>query len=150
MSEVVSKGMAALRRSNQRAERIKIGDDTFCFRKLTIDMEDALDAIVKANQDPSLKPPEKPADDAGDEAFVKWTEDFVEFKQKSAKVFRKLTADLMKYLLLDETDKPLFDENDDVYSNLNNVYAESFFKAYTKFRNGAEAGVADTERRFQN
>ena len=55
----------------------------------------------------------------------------------------------MKYLLLDESDKPLFSADDDVYGNLTNVYAENFFKAYTKFRQGAEAGVAETEKRFQ-
>ena len=148
MSEV-SKGMAALRLSNQRAERVSVGGTMFFFRKLTIDMEDELDAIVKANQDPTLKPPEKPADDAGDDAVAKWTDDFVAFKQRSAKAFRKLTAELMKYLLLDESDKPLFSADDDVYGNLNNVYAENFFKAYTKFRQGAEAGVAETEKRFQ-
>ena len=148
MSEV-SKGMAALRLSNQRAERVSVGGTMFFFRKLTIDMEDELDAIVKANQDPTLKPPEKPADDAGDDAVAKWTDDFVAFKQRSAKAFRKLTAELMKYLLLDESDKPLFNADDDVYGNLNNVYAENFFKAYTKFRQGAEAGVAETEKRFQ-
>ena len=149
MSEV-SKGMAALRLSNQRAERVSVGGTMFFFRKLTIDMEDELDAIVKANQDPTLKPPEKPADDAGDDAVAKWTDDFVAFKQRSAKAFRKLTAELMKYLLLDESDKPLFSADDDVYGNLNNVYAENFFKAYTKFRQGAEAGVAETEKRFQS
>ena len=148
MSEV-SKGMAALRLSNQRSERVSVGGTMFFFRKLTIDMEDELDAIVKANQDPTLKPPEKPADDAGDDAVAKWTDDFVAFKQRSAKAFRKLTAELMKYLLLDESDKPLFNADDDVYGNLNNVYAENFFKAYTKFRQGAEAGVAETEKRFQ-
>ena len=148
MSEV-SKGMAALRHSNQRAERVSVGGTMFFFRKLTIDMEDELDAIVKANQDPTLKPPEKPADDAGDVGVAKWTDDFVAFKQRSAKAFRKLTAELMKYLLLDESDKPLFSADDDVYGNLNNVYAENFFKAYTKFRQGAEAGVAETEKRFQ-
>ena len=148
MSEV-SKGMAALRLSNQRAERVSVGGTMFFFRKLTIDMEDELDAIVKANQDPTLKPPEKPADDAGDDAVAKWTDDFVAFKQRSAEAFRKLTAELMKYLLLDESDKPLFSADDDVYGNLNNVYAENFFKAYTKFRQGAEAGVAETEKRFQ-
>lgn len=146
----VSKGMAALRLSNQRAERVSVGGTMFYFRKLTINMEDELDAIVKANQDPSLKPPEKPADDAPDDVVAKWTDDFVEFKQRSAKSFRKLTAELMKYLLLDECDKPLFAADDDVYGNLNNVYAENFFKAYSKFRQGAEAGVADTEKRFQN
>ena len=146
---MVSKGLAALRLNNRRAERISVNGTMFYFRKLTIDMEDELDAIVKANQDPTLKPPEKPADDAGDDAVAKWTDDFVAFKQRSAKAFRKLTAELMKYLLLDESDKPLFNADDDVYGNLNNVYAENFFKAYTKFRQGAEAGVAETEKRFQ-
>ena len=146
----VSKGMAALRLSNQRAERVSVGGTMFYFRKLTINMEDELDAIVKANQDPTLKPPEKPADDAPDDVVAKWTDDFVEFKQRSAKSFRKLTAELMKYLLLDECDKPLFTAEDDVYGNLNNVYAENFFKAYSKFRNGVEAGAADPEKRFQN
>ena len=150
MSETVSKGMAALRLSNKRAERISVNGTMFFFKKLTIDMEDELDAIVKANQDPTLKPPSKPADDASDADIEKWTDEFVAFKQKSAKAFRKLTAELMKYLLLDEKDDPLFSADDDVYANLNNVYAESFFKAYTKFRQGAEAGVAETEKRFQN
>ena len=150
MSEMVSKGLAALRLNNRRAERISVNGTMFYFRKLTIDMEDELDAIVKANQDPSLKPPQKLADDAPEADQAKWVDEFVAFKQKSAKAFRKLTAELMKYLLLDEKDEPLFSADDDVYANLNNVYAETFFKAYTKFRQGAEAGVAETEKRFQN
>ena len=149
MSETVSKGMAALRLSNKRAERISVNGTMFFFKKLTIDMEDELDAIVKANQDPTLKPPEKLPDDASAADVEKWTDEFVAFKQKSAKAFRKLTAELMKYLLLDESDAPLFSAEDNVYGELNNVYAESFFKAYTKFRQGMEAGVAETEKRFQ-
>lgn len=150
MSEVVSKGMAALRLSNKRAERIQVNGVMFFFKKLTIDMEDEIDAIVKANQDPTLKPPEKLPDDASAADMEKWTDEFVAYKQKSAKVFRKLTAELMKYLMLDESDNPMFAPEDDVYGNLNNVYAETFHKAYLKFRQGAEAGVAETEKRFQN
>ena len=149
MSEVVvSKGMAALRRSNQRAERIVINGETFFFKKLTIDMEDDLDMIVKSNQDPNLKPPKQPAEDSDTETIAKWTEEVVAFQQKSAKAFRKLTAELMKYLLLDESDKPLFDPEDDVYGNLNNVYAENFFRAYNKFRQGAEGVPASAEGKF--
>lgn len=149
-NETISKGMLALRRSNGRAENITVAGETFHFRKLTIGMEEDLDAIVKANQDDTLKVPEKPADDAGEDAFRAFGEAVVEYRQRAAKAFRKLTAEIMKYVLLDETDKPLFAPEDDVYGTLNNVYAENFFKAYSKFRQGAEVNPAQAEGRFPN
>lgn len=145
----ISKGMAALQRSNNRAEKITIGGETFMFKRLTIGMEDELDRIIKDNQDDTLKPPAEPPQDAGEDAIKAYGEAAVEFQNKAAKVFRKLTAELMKYILLDETDKPLFAPEDDVYGTLNNVYAKNFFAAYTRFRNGTEATPAAAEKRFQ-
>ena len=145
----ISKGMAALRRNNIKSERISMGGEMFYFRKLTIDMEEALDRIVNEHQDKTLKMPERPAEDAAADVIEKFAADFIEFKQRSDKAFRKLTAEIMKYVLLDETDKPFFSPEDDVYSTLNNVYAANFFRAYNKFRNGAEAGTAEAEKRFQ-
>lgn len=144
----VSKGMLALRKSNQRGERVTIGGDTFCFKKLTIAMEDELDRIVKENQDETLKEPVRPADESDETAIRKYADEIVEFKQKAAKAFRKLTAEIMKFVLLDETDKPMFSADDPVFENLNNVYAENFFRAYRKFRQGAEGGPAQAEDRF--
>lgn len=147
MSEI-SKGMLALRRSNDRAERVVVGGDTFYFKKLTISMEEELDQIVKKNQDDTLKVPERPADDAKEADVRAWGEALVDYKLRAAKAFRKLTAEIMKYVLLDETDKPLFTEDDDVYGQLNNVFAENFFKAYNKFRSGAEVNPAKAEEKF--
>jgi len=149
MSEI-SKGMVALRRSNMKAEVVEIGGERFYFKRLTIAMEEELDRIVKANQDESLKPPIEPGKDADEEAQKAYAQAVVDFQQRAAKVFRKLTAEIMKYVLLDESDKPLFAPEDDVYENLNNVYAKKFFQAYTKFRNGAEASPAAAEKRFQD
>ena len=148
MSEVISKGMLALRRSNGKAERVVIGGETFYFKKLTIQMEEDLDRIVKENQDATLKVPVQPAEDADEEAVRGYVEQLTEYKQRAAKLFRKLTAEIMKYVLLDETDKAMFAPDDDVYNNLNNVYAENFFRAYTKFRQGAEVNPAAAEERF--
>lgn len=147
MSEI-SKGMLALRKSREKPEKITMGGETFLFRKLTISMEDDLDAIVKANQDETLKEPAKP-DEGADEATVRaFANAFVEHKQKAAKAFRKLTAEIMKYVLVDENLKPVFEEEDDVYGSLDNVYAENFFRAYARFRQGAEVSPAQAEGRF--
>ena len=149
MSETISKGMLALRKSNGRAERVTVGGETFYFKKLTIQMEEDIDRIVKENQDASLKVPEQPKEGADEDTIRGYVEALGDYKQKAAKLFRKLTAEIMKYVLLDETDKAMFDPDDDVYSNLNNVYAENFFRAYTKFRQGAEVNPAAAEDRFQ-
>lgn len=150
MSETISKGMLALRQNNAKGEKITVDGETFYFKKLTIDMEEQLDGIAKANQNPDLTPPEAPKDTTDRAAMLAFDNDLLTFKQESAKSFRKVTAEIMKYVLLDDNNKPLFDADDDVYSLLNNVYAEKFFKAYMKFRQGAEAGPAEAERRFPN
>lgn len=147
MSEI-SKGMLALRKSNTRAERVVVGGDTFYFRKLTIAMEEELDLIIKNNQDETLKVPEQPAENSEEAVIRKWANDMLEFKQRSNKVFRKLTAEIMRYVLLDEGDKPLFTPEDDIFADLDNVYAATFFKAYNKFRNGAEVNPAVAEDKF--
>lgn len=150
MSETVSKGMLALRRSKNKAERIEVGGEMFYFRKLTVDLEDAIDVIIKRFQMPDLKPPaplEKGQENDTD-LVRKFQEDCLEYKRSAERNFRKLTAELMRFCLLDECDKPLFDETDDVYSNLDNVYAEKFFRAYTKLRQGAQAEAAAAEARF--
>ena len=51
MSEEISKGMVALRRSRTNAERIVIGNETFYFRRLTIDDEAKIDEIVARYQE---------------------------------------------------------------------------------------------------
>lgn len=147
MSEI-SKGMLALRKSNTRAERVVVGGDTFYFRKLTIAMEEELDLIIKNNQDETLKMPEQPAENSEEAVIRKWANDMLEFKQRSNKVFRNLTAEIMRYVLLDEGDKPLFTPEDDIFADLDNVYAATFFKAYNKFRNGAEVNPAVAEDKF--
>jgi hypothetical protein len=146
--QTIGKGMLALQRSNAKAEKITIGGETFYFKKLTIAMEEELDRIVKENQDDTLKVPERPADDAGEEAFRAFADALIEHKQRAAKAFRKLTAEIMKYVLMDDENKPLFAPEDEVYENLNNVYAECFFRAYGKFRQGAEVNPATAEERF--
>ena len=146
--QTIGKGMLALQRSNAKAEKITIGGETFYFKKLTIAMEEELDRIVKENQDDTLKVPERPADDAGEEAFRAFEDALIEYKQRAAKAFRKLTAEIMKYVLMDDENKPLFAPEDEVYENLNNVYAECFFRAYGKFRQGAEVNPATAEERF--
>lgn len=148
MSEVVSKGILALRRNNNKGEKITIDGETFYFKKLTIEMEEQLDDIAKSNQNRDIVVPEAPKDSEDKEAQRRFEDQLLSFKQENAKSFRKVTAEIMKYVLLDETDKPLFHPDDDVYPLLNNVYAEKFFKAYMKFRQGAEAGPAEAERRF--
>lgn len=148
MSEVVSKGLCALRKSNTRPERVQVDGEMFYFKKLTIDMEDELDNIVKESQNPDLKPPERLADDAGIEAVRTWETAVLAFRQESAKAFRQLTAKIMKYVLTDEDGKPFFSPDDDVYGQLNNVYAEKFSRAYMKFRSGSEATPAAAEARF--
>lgn len=150
MSEV-SKGMLALRQSGKKVEVIVMGGERFCFKRLTIAMEEEIDAIVKANQDTSLKAPTPPAEDAGEDAVREYTEAFIAFKQKAAANGRRLTAELMRYLMVEEASgNPLFTADDDIYANLNNVYAESFYRAYIKFRHGAEATPAAAEGRFPN
>ena len=135
--QTIGKGMLALQRSNAKAEKITIGGETFYFKKLTIAMEEELDRIVKENQDDTLKVPERPADDAGEEAFKAFSDALIDHKQRAAKAFRKLTAEIMKYVLVDENLKPVFEEEDDVYGGLDNVYAENFFRAYARFRQHA-------------
>ena len=148
MGELVSKGMLALRRSKSRAEKITVGGETFYFRKLTIDQEDHIEEIVKRHQDPSVKVPPQPEQGADQEAVAAYTEAFIAYKRNAERNFRRLTADLMKFCLLDETDKPMFEPEDDVYTELDNVYAEKFFTAYGKFRQGAQAAAAEAEQRF--
>ena len=68
---------------------------------------------------------------------------------RSQVAFRRLTCDLIKFLLTDENGKPFFAEEDDIYDLVNNVYAENFFEAYSKFRGGLEGGTVESEKRFQ-
>jgi len=114
---------------------------------------------VKRHQDPDLKEPKAPvapAEDCGEEAknafrleVIAYTDAYMAYRRTAEKNFRRLTADLMKFILLDEADKPMFDAEDDVFGNLDNVYAEKFFKAYQIFRQGAQAQAGEAEKRFQ-
>lgn len=153
MSEI-SKGMLALRKSRSKAERIEVGGDMFYFRRLTIELEDSLEEIIKRHQDPSLKapPPLSKEDEADPEKVRAWTEQFGAVKRATEKLFRRLTAELMKFLLLDETDKPLFSEEDTVdaiFDGLDNVYAGKFFQAYMELRQGAQTKAAGAGDRFR-
>lgn len=146
---VPSSGMLALRKSNAGGERVTIDGEMFIFKRLTIEDEERLEVIIREHQ---VNEPEKPADlkeDATETEVEAYIEAFNEYSRQSARAFRNLTADIMKYVLLDASHKPFFREDEDVAKELNNVYAEKFFKAYNKFRGGAEAGSADAERRFQ-
>ena len=148
MSDTPSKGLLALRKSNNSPERISVEGEMFFFKKLTISMEDELDAIVRENQSTELKPPAEPAPDASAEEVKAFQAAFLAYRQEAAKAFRRLTAKIMDYVLVDETGKPFFAPEDDIYGLLNNVYAEKFYKAYLKFRQGAEATPAAAEARF--
>ena len=55
----------------------------------------------------------------------------------------------MKYILVDEVNKPFFDEGDEIYDIVNNVYIETFYKAYTMYRDGTDGSVVEAEKRFQ-
>ena len=148
MSNEKSKGIAALRRSLMRAERVNIDGEMFYFRKLTIAQEQELDDLVKSHQRKDLVPPKDLEKDSTVEQQQAYVADLMVYKQECNKAFRKVTAEIMKYVLLDETNAPFFDQADDVYNELDNVYAEKFLRAYTKFRQGTEAAAAGSEARF--
>lgn len=144
----VSKGITALRRSTMRPERITVDGEMFYFRKLTIAQEEELDALIKANQRTDLIPPKEPEKDATVDQIRTYTEEVLAHRQETAKAFRKMTAEIMKFILCDETNSPFFSPEDDVLADLDNVYAEKFLKAYTTFRNGSEASAGGAEGRF--
>lgn len=146
MSSVVSSGMLALRKSNREGERITVEGEMFIFKRLTIDDEEKLEAIIKAHTGNEPKKPDQPKDDATEDEVNAYIEQFGEYTRQSARAFRSLTADIMKFVLLGPDHKPFFNEDDDVAADLNNVYAEKFFKAYNKFRGGVSA---DAETKFQ-
>lgn len=145
----VSKGIVALRKHGLKPVTVTINGDKFMFKKLTIGAEDQIKDIIKANQDDTLKPPATPPEGSSDDVMLEHYKEVDEYSTKAAKLFRRLTCDLMKFMLLDEGGAQLFSEDDDIYDLVNNVYAENFFTAYTKFRNGMSGGVAEADSRFQ-
>jgi len=149
MSEQLSKGMMALRRSGNRPEKITVNGEIFYFRKLTIELEEQLDNIIKSSQDPTLKPPEALAEDADEAARKAFEDAALDYRQRAAKSFRKLTAEIMRFTLTDENAKPFFTAEDDIYGMLDNVYAQTFFTAYQRFRGGTTEAPSATEARFQ-
>lgn len=151
MSEViVSKGIAALRLSNNKPEKVVVDGETFYFKRLTIDEESKVNGIILSFQDSGLLPPEALKDGATKEEMDAFRKEMFEYTTKSAQAFRKLTAELMKYVLVDEAGNKFFNESDDVYSMLNNIYADKFHIAFQKFRGNTETGgVAGAETRFQ-
>ena len=55
MSEViVSKGIAALRLSNNKPEKVVVDGETFFFKRLTIDEESKVNGIILSFQDSEL------------------------------------------------------------------------------------------------
>lgn len=156
MSNQVSKGLRAIRLSNRKPEKHIMGGDVFYFKRLTIAMEEELDDLVRSGQDDNLAMPEAPIvgeDGNMDPVELKeYDKKLAEFMRGTNRVFRRITAEIMKYVLVDETGAPFFSEADtvdNIFEQLDNVYAENFFKAYQKFRGMGEANVANAETRFQ-
>jgi len=149
MAEVISKGMFALQRHGNRPVSITVGGETFYFRKLTISAEEAIKSIIKQHQDSTLKEPVKPDDDATEEQLKEYFDAYESYQERTNTQFRKLTCALMKYILVDEVNKPFFDEGDEIYDIVNNVYIETFYKAYTMYRDGTDGSVVEAEKRFQ-
>jgi hypothetical protein len=56
----------------------------------------------------------------------------------------------MKYILVDEVNKPFFDEGDDIYDIVNNVYIETFYKAYTMYRDGTDGRLSKPRSDFKS
>lgn len=147
----VSKGMAALRLSNRKVDKISVEGTTFCFRRLTINDEKRLDDIIKGNMFYE-KPPTAPEGDVPDSEIKKYTEAVMDFQSRQQISYRRLAAALMKFVLVDESGKLFFNEDDDVYSMLDNKFAEQFNRAFRKFRgeDADEAGkAANADTRFQ-
>ena len=151
-----SKGILALRVSKTKAERITVEGETFFFRRLTIGMEEQLELIVRANQRDDLVEPPLPVEGEdgtiSPEAAKEYAERLSEFNREANRAFRRITAEIMRFVLVDEHGKDFFSESDtteEIVDLLNNVYANKFFKAYTKFREGSEVSVTNAESRFQ-
>ena len=148
----ISKGMLALRKHLGEPVKKEAGGDTFFFMKLTIGNENEIKRLVNLHQDLTLKPPDQPKKDEdgniADDVTAKFMKDYGDYTDKSEHLFRMLTADMMKYLLVEKNGAKLFGKDDDVYSNVNNVYAENFFKAYNDFRGLTTGGAPEAEARF--
>jgi hypothetical protein len=150
MGNEVTKGVIALREHLNRPIMVKENGDTFYFKKLTMGAEEEIDKIILAHQDTSLKPPADLTAESTEQEIEQYNKDVVDYTNRVQKALRHLTCALMKYMQTDEKGNPLFAQEDDLYDLVNNVYAQNFFNAYTKFRNGRIGGVAEAEKRFQN
>jgi len=148
MSEV-SKGILMLRKDATKPVTITKGGQAFTFKKLTMDAEDQIKVIIQAHQDTSLKPPTQPEEGCSEDVIDQYIKDLDDHSEKTQKLFRRLTCDLMKFMLVDDNGKDMFDEKDDIYPIVNNVFAQNFFNAYMEFRGGNSGGVAEAESRFQ-
>ncbi|MDY0015614.1 MAG: hypothetical protein RBS13_05330 [Bacteroidales bacterium] len=96
-----------------------------------------------------MKEPAKPDDNATEEQVKEYLDAYESYQERTNTQFRKLTCALMKYILVDEVNKHFFDEGDDIYDIVNNVYIETFYKAYTMYRDGTDGSVVEAEKRFQ-
>ncbi len=146
--QAVSAGIRALRLSASKPEKIVVEGEAFYFKRLTLAMEEQLDVLINKHHSFSPQPPDELDADATEDEKKAYADKVVEFGKDQARAFRALTADIMKFSLLDASGEKFFAEEDDVAGMLDNVYAEKFFKAYTKFR-GMEAVTADADTRFQ-
>ena len=70
------------------------------------------------------------------------------YSEKSSKIFRNLTCELMRIMLVDEKSNRLFGDDDDIAGEMNNVLAQNFFTAFTNYRNGFTGGVVEAQSRF--
>ena len=109
MSEV-SKGVLALRLHGNKPVKIVVNGDVFYFKKLTLSAEEAVKRIIKSHQDPTLKPPKDLPEGATDEQREEYMRELDDYTDRSQVAFRRLTCDLIKFLLTDENGKPFFAE----------------------------------------
>lgn len=147
-TQVISKGVLALQRSAQRPVEVTVDGEVFRFRKLTVSAEEE---IRRLSDNYSM--PELPKAPEGEGVTTEDSEAYVEqmkaYEAESTEKFCRLTCDLMKMVLVDENNKPFFEEGDDLYNLLNNIYMDQFYRAYNHFREGKNGSVTSAEARFQ-
>lgn len=150
MSEekTITKGMVFLRKHAGKPVAIKVGDDEFYFRKLTQSVDEQLNRIITSHQDASLKAPKEPPEDATEKEFEEYYKQFDAYSVKSSEVFRNLTCEIMRIMLVDDKNNRMFGDDDDIASDMNNVLAQNFFTAFSSYRNGFTGGVVEAQSRF--
>ena len=150
MSEekTVTKGMVFLRKHAGKPVAIKVGDDEFYFRKLTQSVDEQVNSIITSHQDATLKSPKEPEEGATEKELETYYKQVDAYSEKSSKIFRNLTCELMRIMLVDEKSNRLFGDDDDIAGEMNNVLAQNFFTAFTNYRNGFTGGVVEAQSRF--